>query len=290
LAKALVVISGKGGTGKTSLLACFAALAEDKVIADCDVDAADLHLILDPDTIERHSFTGGKKAQIDTQVCTECGECFLACRFDAIEKKNGSFVIDPVACEGCSVCSYVCPEGAIALRDEINGDWFVSETRHGPLVHAKLAPGGENSGKLVTTVRTAAQRIAHERGLSLVLIDGSPGIGCPVIASISGASLVLAVTEPTLSGQHDLGRIFDLAAHFRIRVLTCINKSDVNPEIAREIEKESRSRGADLVGAIPYDPAFTKAQIEKKTLVEFSQGPSSQCVRDIWESVKRALS
>jgi MinD superfamily P-loop ATPase len=188
------------------------------------------------------------------------------------------------------VCAYVCPADAITLEDTTNGEWFVSETRHGPLVHAKLAPGGENSGKLVTTVRTTAQKIAQERHLGLVLIDGSPGIGCPVIASISGASLVLAVTEPTLSGQHDLGRIFDLAAHFRIPTMTCINKSDINTQIARNIESESVRRGSSVIGRIPYDPAFTKAQIQRQSLVEFSQGPTSQCVKGIWEKVKRALS
>ena len=221
--KELVVISGKGGTGKTSIVASFAALTEKVVLADCDVDAADLHLVLEPKVMRRESFSGGKRARIRTEHCIACGKCEALCQFDAIDfdgpsngKLDKTFRIDPIACEGCGVCAWFCAENAIEFAPAVNGEWYVSDTRHGPMVHAKLGIAEENSGKLVSTVRKEAGAIAQQRGLELVLIDGSPGIGCPVIASITGADLVLIVTEPTLSGLHDLGRVADVARHFEI--------------------------------------------------------------------------
>ena len=294
--KELVVISGKGGTGKTSITAAFAALAHDAVLADCDVDAADLHIVLGPSVKQTSDFSGGKQAVIDSDTCIGCGRCAAMCRFDAIHLNgpgNGAiektYAVDPVACEGCNVCVEFCPVKAIAFNDAINGQWFVSDTRFGPMVHAKLGIAEENSGKLVTLIRRKAKEIAEERKLDLVIVDGSPGIGCPVIASITGADVVLIVTEPTLSGRHDLGRVADLAASFNIRTLLCINKADVNPEMTAQITEEARRRGIALVGEIPYDDAFTKAQIMKATVVEYTGGQTTETVKTLWRQVTYAL-
>jgi len=246
MAKELVMISGKGGTGKTSIVASFAALAEKAVLADCDVDAADLHLVLDPKTVERKKFSGGSRATIQAELCTACGKCEEICRFDAVcfdGPPNGAVDetcrIDPIACEGCGVCARFCPANAIGFGPVVNGEWFISQIRHGSMVHAKLGVAEENSGKLVSLVRTQAKKIAEDRNLDLVLIDGSPGIGCPVIASIAGADIALVVTEPTLSGLHDLRRVIDLTRHFGIGTLVCINKWDLNEDIAAQIEAQA---------------------------------------------------
>ncbi len=292
----LVVISGKGGTGKTSIVASFAALAKDKVLADCDVDAADLHLVLSPTVLRREEFSGGKSAVVEAERCIGCGKCASVCRFDAISldgPENGliarTYQIDPIACEGCGVCAHVCPVDAIALSPSVNGEWFVSETRHGPMVHARLGIAQENSGKLVTTIRREAKTIAEEKGFGLVIIDGSPGIGCPVIASITGASLVLIVTEPTLSGLHDLDRVADLAGHFGIPTAACINKSDINPEMTAVIHQHCRERNVDVLGEICYDAAVTKAQIQRKSVVEYGSGPASGAIAALWDSITRRL-
>jgi MinD superfamily P-loop ATPase len=294
--KELVVISGKGGTGKTSITAAFAALAHDAVLADCDVDAADLHIVLDPKVNQVSDFSGGKQAVIDANKCIGCGRCAAMCRFEAIHLDgpgNGAiqktYAIDPVACEGCKVCVEFCPAKAVALKDAVNGQWFISDTRFGPMVHAKLGIAEENSGKLVTVIRQKARQIAEERKLDLIIADGSPGIGCPVIASITGADLVLVVTEPTLSGRHDLGRVADLAAGFGVRALLCINKADINPELAVQISAEARNRGIMLVGEIPYDDAFTRAQIMKATIVEYTGGQITETVKALWRQVMYAL-
>ncbi|MGB9618968.1 MAG: ATP-binding protein [Armatimonadota bacterium] len=292
----LVVISGKGGTGKTSVVASFAALAENKVLADCDVDAADLHLVLSPKIVRREKFSGGKSASIAADKCIGCGKCASVCRFDAIsfdgpanDVVGKTYRIDPIACEGCGVCAYFCPVDAVVFSPSINGEWFVSETRHGPMVHAKLGIAEENSGKLVTTIRREANRIAEENGLGLVIIDGSPGIGCPVRASITGASMVLIVTEPTLSGLHDLDRVADLTSHFKIPTAVCVNKSDINPDMTARIREHCLNRNIDMLGEIHYDTAVTRAQIEKKSAVEYDNSIAAQDIRSLWDAVDARL-
>jgi len=294
--KELVVISGKGGTGKTCLVACFAALAEKAVLADCDVDAADLHLILEPRIIRRESFSGGKRARIVPDLCTSCGRCEEICRFGAISrdgtangKSPGRFSVDPISCEGCGVCAHLCPDKAIEFGPVINGEWFISETRYGPMVHAKLGIAEENSGKLVSTVRTEARKLAEQRGLEVAIIDGSPGIGCPVIASITGADLVLVVTEPTLSGQHDLTRVADLTSHFGIPTLVCINKWDINPEITSQIELQALSRRLRLAGRIRYDRSVTEAMMQEKAVVEYQDQGCAEDIRCVWREIRLAL-
>jgi MinD superfamily P-loop ATPase len=288
--KELVVISGKGGTGKTSLVACFAALHENIVLADCDVDAADLHLVMDTRVHHREPFVGGKKARILTDLCTACGECERMCRFEAITGEDSDvFHVDPIACEGCGVCTLVCPADAIEFKDVVNGEWFVSETRHGPMVHARLGIAESNSGKLVSVVRNQARGIAVKGGRDFVLIDGPPGIGCPVIASVTGSDLVVVVTEPTLSGLHDLERVRQLAEHFGIKTTACVNKCDLNPDMAARLEDHCRETGVEIVGRIPYDNDVTRAQIQKMSVVEFSDGPVSQEIRKMWERVAQIL-
>jgi len=294
--KELVVISGKGGTGKTSLVASFAALAEKVVLADCDVDAADLHLVLDPKIVRRENFSGGSRARINSDLCTACGKCEEICRFDAISfdgAGNGNadktYRVDPIACEGCGVCAWFCADKAIEFGPVVNGEWFISDTRHGPMVHAKLGVAEANSGKLVSLVRTEAKKIAEGRNLDLVLIDGSPGIGCPVIASIGGADLVLVVTEPTLSGMHDLERVADLTRHFGIETVLCINKWNLNEDIASRIEAQTGRQGLKLAGRVRYDRAVTEAQIEKLSVVEYASNGVANDIRDIWGNVRAAL-
>ncbi len=294
--KEFVVISGKGGTGKTSIVGSFAALAKRAVLADCDVYAADLHLLLEPQIVSRQKFSGGKRARIKSGHCTACGKCEELCRFDAIYfdgPGNGrferTFRIDPIACEGCGVCAWFCAEEAIEFAPAVNGEWFVSETRCGPMVHARLGAGEENSGKLVTTVRSEARRIAQQRGLETVIVDGSPGIGCPVIASITGANLVLVVTEPTLSGLHDLERVAQLTRHFEIRSLVCINKWDLNPQIADRIEAQAREAGVEPAGRVRYDRNVTAAQIRGLSVVESQQDGCSADIRELWTRVCRTL-
>lgn len=294
--KEIVVISGKGGTGKTSIVASFAALTNSAVLADCDVDAADLHLILGPDIKQTHDFSGGKLASIITEKCTGCGKCEEVCSFDAL-RFNGpgndvvekTYRIDSTACEGCGVCVHFCPVDAIEFKDVINGQWFISETRFGPMVHARLGIAQENSGKLVSLIRKEAKRIATEQNKNLIIVDGSPGIGCPVIASITAADLVLVVTEPTISGQHDLGRAIELAEHFGIPTAVCINKCDINSEIAEAIEKRTTDRGPRVVGKIAYDNMVTKAQIAGKSIVEYSNSNIKEQIVSLWKSILNML-
>lgn len=290
--KELTIISGKGGTGKTSVVASFAALAERSVLADCDVDAADLHLVLDPKVLQQEDFSGGKRARIDHNLCTACGKCWEICRFDAIsfdgegnERVEKTFRVDPIACEGCGVCAWFCPEKAIIFEAAVNGRWFVSETRHGPMVHAKLGIAEENSGKLVTTVRQEAKEIAGQRNLELIIVDGSPGIGCPVIASITATNLVLTVTEPTVSGLHDLERVADLTRHFNIPNLVCVNKWDLNRDVTAEIEKQAKGKGMIVAGRIRYDKAVTEAQIKGLSIVEYKEGGCAEDIRELWKNV-----
>lgn len=287
--KELVVLSGKGGTGKTSLTASFAALAENAIIADCDVDAANLHLVLAPEIRKTEPFIGGKLAHIFQEQCLGCGECVDLCRFNAIllQKNNSSFVyrIDPISCEGCGACIPFCPTGAISLKPAINGDLFESSTRYGPLVHARLGIAQENSGKLVALVRSRAREIAVAQNRNLIIVDGSPGIGCPVISSITGADAVLVVTEPTVAGLHDLNRVLDLTAHFRIPTYLCINKYDINMEISRQIERTCNARDVVVLGKIKFDPVITEAQVAGLPIVDFASNGVSDIIKQIWETL-----
>jgi len=293
--KELIVISGKGGTGKTSVLSCFAALAENPVLADCDVDASDLHLILKPEIIHSHDFSGGNRAEIQPEKCTACGTCHEICRFDAVHHRKTAhgktiFAIDPIACEGCGVCAHFCPAQAVSFKPAVNGQWFISKTRFGLMVHARLGVAEENSGKLVSLVRQQARKIAQDQGRELILVDGPPGMGCPVIASISGANLVLAVTEPTLSGLHDLERVIELARHFDVPLMISVNKWDINPSIAGRIEEQASRAGAAVASRIPYDPAVTRAQIQMQAVVEYADTPAAQEIRKLWKEVLISLS
>jgi len=294
--KEIVVISGKGGTGKTSIVAAFANLAKSAVFADCDVDAADLHLVLEPDVKQTFDFSGGKQASIIAEKCIGCGKCKELCRFNAInfdgpanEIVAKTFTVDPVSCEGCKVCVEFCPADAIEFKDAINGQWFISDTRFGTMVHAKLGIAEENSGKLVFLIRKETKRIAEEQKKDLIIVDGSPGIGCPVIASITGADLVLIITEPTLSGKHDLERVAELAAIFKIPALVCINKADINPEITKEIEEDAKSMGLKIAGKIRYTQDFTKAQIAESTVIEYTSDDVTEQLRALWKNVTNAL-
>lgn len=284
----LVIISGKGGTGKTSVTASFAILAGNAVTADCDVDAADLHLVLQPAICQRNEFKAGRQASIRQPDCVHCGACLARCRFDAISKSKGSeetyiFTIDPTACEGCGVCVAVCPVKTIDFPECIAGEWYVSKTRCGPMVHARLNPGGENSGKLVSKVRETARQIAMTNQLDLILVDGPPGVGCPVIASLTGASQTLIVTEPTLSGAHDMLRVIDLTSHFGIPAAVCINKWDLNEDMTKQIEAKAMEKGASLAGRIQYDRAVTGAQIQGKAVVELPDTQAGNDIRVVWE-------
>nr|MBC8360985.1 ATP-binding protein [Candidatus Desulfatibia profunda] len=285
--KELIVISGKGGTGKTSLVAAFASLAENKVLCDADVDAADLHLITAPRVKESHDFQSGHTAIIHKDKCTDCGLCRDLCRWEAI---SANFEIDGITCEGCGVCVYFCPEKAIDFPLNTCGEWFISETRFGPMVHARLGIAEENSGKLVVLVRQEAKKLAEKEDLELILTDGPPGIGCPVIASIGGASAILIVAEPTVSGQHDMERVAQLAAHFNVPAMVCINKYDINLALSANIENYAKEKHLIRVGQIPFDPIFTKAMIQAQTLFEFD-GNSTVCraVLNVWENISKEL-
>lgn len=282
--KELVVLSGKGGTGKTSITASFATLATNAVLADCDVDAADLHLVTNPTVLRKEAFFSGKEAIVDGDKCTGCGLCSAGCRFDAfIEENDGSYRINPIHCEGCGLCVHICPEQAIDFVDRNCGDWMISDTRFGTMVHARLHAAGENSGKLVTLVRKEARRIAEEQGRSLIIVDGPPGIGCAVISSVTGSSGVLLVTEPSVSGFHDLERVGALAASFDLPVYVCVNKADIDPRMTEEIRRRTLEAGNNFVGTIPYDEMMVKAQLEGKSAVEFITGETRDRIEHIWE-------
>lgn len=292
--KEIVVISGKGGTGKTSIAAALACFSRGKgVFADCDVDAADLHLLLRPQVQQQNFFRSGHCAHIRSEECTGCGICIEACRFDAVKRKShapeGLFYIDPVACEGCGVCVRACPSQAISFDEEICGEWFISDSRFGPVVHAKLGIAAENSGKLVTLIRNEAKRIAQDLHAEYVLIDGSPGIGCPVIASLTSADLALIVTEPTVSGIHDLKRIVRLTGRLGTAAMVCINKWDINPTASESIRDFSMSQGLQFAGVLRYDKKVTAAQRKSMTLPEFTTEGITDDLQKIWNSVLIAL-
>lgn len=281
--KELVIISGKGGTGKTSLVAAFASLAQSKVLCDADVDAADLHLLMHPHVEENHDFQGGNTAVIDPELCTECGLCRELCKWNAI---NGDFSVDSLECEGCGVCVYFCPEKAIEFPVNTCGEWYISGTRFGPMVHARLGIAEENSGKLVTLVRMEAKKLAEEKDLDLIITDGPPGVGCPVIASIGGAAAVLIVTEPTVSGRHDMERVVQLATHFNVPAMMCVNKFDLNPEQTLGLEEYARENNVSVLGNIPFDPIFTKSMVQGKTIFEYDgDSETGQAVKLVWERV-----
>jgi MinD superfamily P-loop ATPase len=284
--KELVIISGKGGTGKTSITACFASLANNKVMVDCDVDAADLHLILKPEIQVRNDFFGGKEAKINRSKCIECGRCIELCRFEAI---SNDFVVNEVKCEGCGLCYRVCPSNAIDFEKKLSGEWYGSNTRFGKLVHAKLGVAEENSGKLVSKIRSYAKDLAERLNLDFIIVDGSPGVGCPVIASITGTSLALIVVEPTLSGLHDFERVYQLTKHFNIPTCICINKEDLNKSLSKKINDFCNKNNLDVVGSIPYTKDFTLAQIKEKTLVEFCDTKITQKIKTMWSKIENKL-
>lgn len=290
--KELSVISGKGGTGKTSLVASFAALSNNAVLADCDVDAADLHLVLAPQVRREEPFSGGRRAAVIAGACTACGKCEEVCRFDAVRRGGPpnrlveeTFRIDPLACEGCGVCEWFCEDDAIDFQPVVNGHVFLSHTRYGPMVHAALGVAEENSGKLVSRVRTLARELAEREHRDLIILDGSPGIGCPVIASVTGADLVLIVTEPTTSGLHDLERVAQLTGFFNIPTVACINKWDINPGLADDIEQRAARMQVRVVGRVRYDHAVTAAQIMKSCVVEYTGSAISQEIRGLWRNM-----
>ncbi len=283
----LVIISGKGGTGKTSLTAAFAVFAQSVVLADCDVDAADLHLLLHPRIRQREIFRSGATAMIQPERCTQCGVCRAVCRFEAIDE---AFVVNPLACEGCRVCFYACPVNAVTMAESVCGEWYISDTAYGTMAHAALGVAAENSGKLVATVRQQAKRLAEEEGRSLVLIDGSPGIGCPVISSIAGATLVCIVTEPTLSGVHDLQRVIELTAHFKIPAAVCVNKADINPTMTARIMAYCAEHALPVVGTLPYDPLLIEAVVRQTPVTALApDAPISRQIRQMWERLEQQL-
>ncbi len=282
----LTVISGKGGTGKTSIAAAFASLADNAVLADCDVDAADLHLILKPEIKKTMGFHGLKIAVIDKELCVDCKKCYEHCRFGAIDEEIN---LIKESCEGCGVCAYVCPVDAVQMVDRNSGFAYISETRFGPMSHAVLKTAEEASGKLVTVVRNNAKMIAEAKKKNLIIIDGPPGIGCPVISSISGVDLVLVVTEPTLSAIHDLERIFGVAHHFKIPAVVCINKYDINLDNTEKIEHYCKSNNIDIVGKLPYDNIVTEAMIHEKNVIEYDKDDFSKNVLEMWNKIKRRM-
>ncbi|MGD9369077.1 MAG: ATP-binding protein [Desulfobacteraceae bacterium] len=281
----ILIISGKGGTGKTSLTAAFAHLADNAIICDLDVDAPDLHLLLQPDTQQTHEFYSGYEAVIQPELCDGCDTCRQMCRYDAVKPGTPAPVIDPLKCEGCKVCVEFCPADAIAFTSKHCGNWFDSDTRFGPMVHAQLFPGEENSGRLVAVLRQRAKEMAQARAQPLILSDGPPGIGCPVISSLSGVNLAVIVTEPTPSGLHDLERIVSLCDHFKIPVAVIINKYDLNEKMTQVIEAFCGGRDDSVVAKLPHDPVFVHAMLEGRAVTEYANGNISQRIRRAWDHI-----
>ncbi len=284
--KELIIISGKGGTGKTSLTASFAALAENRVTVDADVDAADMDLILTPSIRHEEEFKGGHYAVIRQDLCTECGECRERCQFGAISE---DYVVDKIDCEGCGVCVHFCPADAIEFPQRTCGKWYISDTRHGTMIHAKLGIAEENSGLLVSLLRQRAKQMAEDEKLDKIIVDGPPGIGCPVIASVANSNGLLIVTEPTLSGTHDMERVHQLAEFLNVPAMLCINKYDLNPGVAEKMRHYAETHNIVFAGTIPYDRDMTKAMVEQKTLVEYSDGQAAHAVKSIWEKVSQTV-
>ena len=294
--KQLVILSGKGGTGKTSVTAAFAQLAsrgpfaDQIVLADADVDAANLELVLKPRILEQQEFRGGQVAEIDPDRCAVCGECESVCRFEAIIERDGYYAVDPIACDGCAACVWQCPTGAITMHEQVAGNVFVSDSRYGPLYHADLFPGQENSGKLVTLVKERARLRARDDHRRLLLVDGPPGIGCPVISAVSGADLALIVTEPTVAGIHDLIRTLETVQHFGVRALVCINKADLYPAGVQVIEAQCRASAIDTVGTIPFDLTVADAMVAGEAVTAFRpDSPAAVAISAVWERIAAAL-
>jgi MinD superfamily P-loop ATPase len=285
--KQLTILSGKGGTGKTTITASFASLAHNTVLADCDVDAPDLHILLHPRIIQTQEFKGSKLAKIDETKCIKCGLCREKCRFNAITE---SLQIDTISCEGCGVCTLVCPAVAIILTERVSGQAYISETRYGFMAHALLNPGESNSGKLVTLVRQNAKKLAEKEQANLIMIDGSPGIGCPVIASATGVDASLIVTEPTMSGIHDLERVLRLLRHFDVRPFVCINVYDINDENTKKIAEFCDENGVEIVGKIPFNTIVTEAMVNEKPIIEYaSESEVAKKIIEMWERTASAL-
>lgn len=294
--KEITVISGKGGTGKTTITACFAQLAGKQVLADNDVDAADMHLLFSPRVRESHPFVGGIKAKIDSSKCIGCGKCAEACHFNAIrldgpanDLMQKTYRIEGFACEGCGLCPRVCPVGAISAKKAVTGNWFDSVTDWGPMAHARLGIAEENSGRLVTQVRNRAAGLARELGLDRILGDGPPGTGCPVIASVSGTDLVVIVTEPTVSGVHDMERVLELAAHFGVPAVVIVNKSDINSNQAKRIADIVVTRNSSVIGFVPFDSAVHDALMAGETVIAYGESPAAQAIRSAWTVVCEVL-
>lgn len=284
--KEITIISGKGGTGKTSVTASFAFLAANRVVVDADVDAANLYLTLPHTTLSQENFVGGRLAEIDPDICTQCGECLERCQFKAISE---DFIVDPIACEGCGVCVHFCPVDAISFEQQVCGEKFLSDTDNGPMVHARLGIAQENSGLLVSVLRQQAREIAKEKDIPMILVDGPPGIGCPVIASITNADALVIVTEPSMSGMHDMERVKRLADQMRVPAFLCINKADLNQEKTDSMKAFAKANNIKFAGEIPFDREVTASMNAGKSLVEFSQGPAAQAVRKVWENVTMYL-
>ncbi|MCW4019328.1 MAG: ATP-binding protein [Candidatus Bathyarchaeota archaeon] len=285
--KQLTILSGKGGTGKTSITASFAVLAKNAVVADCDVDAPDLHMLLHPEVIKTQEFVGSKLAVINQEACTKCGLCREKCNFDAV---TSDLKIAAIACEGCGVCEVVCPVGAITMVPRVSGNAYLSKIKYGFMSHALLDPGESNSGKLVTLVRQNAKILATKENCDLIIIDGSPGIGCPVIASISGVDAALVVTEPTMSGIHDLERVLSLLAHFNVAPFVCINMYDINTENTNKILAFCKEQGIDVVGVIPFSPEVTHAMVNGKTVIEYApESGVAEEIRNMWKKMQLTL-
>jgi MinD superfamily P-loop ATPase len=291
--KQLVILSGKGGTGKTSVAAALAHLASLEmpvVLADADVDAANLELVLAPAKLEKHVFMGGQVAVIDPDLCQLCGRCYEVCRFEAIVPGDDTYRVDPLACEGCASCVYQCPEGATHSEEQKAGLWFRSDTRFGPMFHAHLFAAQENSGKLVTLVKQHGRLLALDEGRELLIVDGPPGIGCPVISANAGADLALLVTEPTVSGVHDLERILGTVNHFRVPAMVLINKADVNPAHTAGIEAYCRAQGIELVGKLPYDNVVTEAMVQGQPVTIYQpEGAMASALREVWAQMRKHL-
>ncbi len=292
----LVVLSGKGGTGKTSVTAAFAHLASEGeftnkfIVADTDVDAANLELVLQPQLLEEQEFKGGQVAIIDQDSCASCGDCQDICRFDAIDYTDGIYMVDPIACDGCAACVYQCSTESIAMHEQVVGKFYISQSRYSPLYHANLCPGQDNSGKLVTLVKQRARLQALDENRELVLVDGPPGIGCPVISATSGADLVLIVAEPTVSGVHDMHRVLQTVQHFGVRAMVCINKADVYPTGADEIESFCEVNGIQTVGRIPFDLTVVSAMVEGEPVTAYHpEAPASVAISAIWTEVLSSL-
>ncbi len=289
--KEIVIISGKGGTGKTSIVASFTYLAgSHAIIADCDVDAADMHLLLNPDFAYSEEFYSGELAEIDTDLCTNCGNCFDVCRFDAVKIIDNQHLIEETSCEGCGYCARVCPVDAITNNPAKVGHWYISNIRTDTkMVHARLGIGADNSGKLVTKVKNEAKRLAKEQNKEYILIDGSPGVGCPVISSLSGADFVLLVTEPSVSGIHDLKRVYELVKKFKIKAGCIINKADINNKITNEILDFLKSEDIEHIMSISYDENFTKAMTNGQTIVEYDNSTLKEQIVSSWEQIKNLI-